>query len=223
MLGHIGIVVLTRLFGILLAALSVQFVLDGLRDYGLIGGAGVERSRHRARVVYLVAAALLPARLLRLAARADRAVGCATSLVWVLIFAMVVIAYGFRDVLREQLLPAAMVQVSGDTVELRRGSDGHFHATLEVNGEPVRFMVDTGASGIVLSRRDAERIGLDAGRRSTYLGTAQTANGRVATAGVRLGLVRLGGFTDTGVPASVSEGGLDTSLLGMSYLDRFAR
>lgn len=36
-LGHIGIVVLTRLFGILLAALSVQFVLDGLRDYGLIG------------------------------------------------------------------------------------------------------------------------------------------------------------------------------------------
>ena len=40
MLGHIGIVVLTRLFGILLAALSVQFVLDGLRDYGFIGGAG---------------------------------------------------------------------------------------------------------------------------------------------------------------------------------------
>lgn len=39
-LGHIGIVVLTRLFGILLAALSVQFVLDGLRDYGFVGGAG---------------------------------------------------------------------------------------------------------------------------------------------------------------------------------------
>ena len=37
-LGHIGIVVLTRLFGILLAALSVQFVLDGLRDYGLVPG-----------------------------------------------------------------------------------------------------------------------------------------------------------------------------------------
>ena len=37
-LGHTGIVVLTRLFGILLAALSVQFVLDGLRDYGLVPG-----------------------------------------------------------------------------------------------------------------------------------------------------------------------------------------
>jgi aspartyl protease family protein len=142
-------------------------------------------------------------------------------LVWMLIFAMVVIAYGFRDVLRAQLFPAAMVQVSGDTIELRRGSDGHFHATLEVNGQPVRFMVDTGASGVVLSRRDAEKIGLDPGDLA-YLGTAQTANGRVATAGVRLGLVRLGTFTDTNVPASVTEGGLDTSLLGMSYLDRFA-
>ena len=85
----------------------------------------------------------------------------------------------------------------------------------------MRFLVDTGASGIVLSRRDAEKVGLDPGGLA-YLGTAQTANGRVATAGVRLGLVRLGTFTDTGVPASVTEGGLDTSLLGMSYLDRFA-
>ena len=38
LLGHTGIVVLTRLFGILLAALSVQFVLDGLRDFGLLAG-----------------------------------------------------------------------------------------------------------------------------------------------------------------------------------------
>ncbi len=142
-------------------------------------------------------------------------------LVWALIFAMVIIAYGFRDVLREQLFPAAMVQVSGDTIALRRGSDGHFHATLEVNGTPIRFMVDTGASGIVLARRDAEKIGLDPDRLA-YLGTAQTANGRVATAGVRLGLVRLGSFTDTNVPAMVTEGGLGSSLLGMSYLDRFA-
>jgi aspartyl protease family protein len=141
--------------------------------------------------------------------------------VWMLIFAMVVIAYGFRDVLRQQLLPSAMVQVSPDTIELRRGDDGHFHATLEVNGEPVRFMVDTGASEIVLSRRDAERVGIDPGSLN-YLGTARTANGTVQTAAVRLGLVRLGAFTDTGLRASVTQGGLDASLLGMAYLDRFS-
>lgn len=141
--------------------------------------------------------------------------------VWLLIIAMVVIAYGFRDVLRDQLLPAAMVQTSADTIELRRAADGHFHATLEVNGTPVRFMVDTGASDIVLSRRDAERIGIDVAALD-YLGRAQTANGTVSTARVRLGRVQLGSFTDTAVPASVSQGAMDLSLLGMAYLDRFA-
>ena len=111
---------------------------------------------------------------------------------------MVVIAYGFRDVLREELLPAEMVQVAPDAIELRRGRDGHFHAELEVNGKPVRFMVDTGASDIVLSRRDAERVGLDPGA-LTFPGRAMTANGAVGTAAVRLGVVKLGGFTDTGV------------------------
>lgn len=142
--------------------------------------------------------------------------------VWALIFAMVVIAYGFRDVLRDELLPAAMVQVDPGTIELRRASDGHFHATLEVNGRPVRFMIDTGASGIVLSRRDAERVGLDPGALD-YAGRAQTANGLVSIAPVRLGTVTLGDFTDTAVPAAVNAGAIDGSLLGMSYLDTFAR
>lgn len=140
--------------------------------------------------------------------------------IWVLIFAMVVIAYGFRDVLRDELLPAAMVQVAGDTIELRRASDGHFHATLEVNGRRVRFMVDTGASDIVLSRADAERVGLDPAE-LRYLGSALTANGPVATAPVRLAVVQFGDFTDTDVRATVNAGALDVSLLGMSYLDRF--
>ncbi len=143
-------------------------------------------------------------------------------LVWGLIFAMVVIAYGFRDTLREELFPAAMLQVDADTIELRRGSDGHFHAELEVNGTPVRFMIDTGASDMVLSLRDAGRIGFDPGRLD-FTGRAQTANGSVGVAPVRLARVRLGSFTDTAVPASVSDGGLEGSLLGMSYLDRFAR
>lgn len=141
--------------------------------------------------------------------------------VWALIFAMVVIAYGFRDVLREELLPAAMVQVAPDAIELRRGSDGHFHAELEVNGRPVRFMIDTGASGIVLSLGDAARVGLDTGSMS-FSGRAITANGPVGTAPVRLGTVRFGDFTDTNVPANVTDGQLGQSLLGMAYLDSFS-
>ena len=134
---------------------------------------------------------------------------------------MVVIAYGFRDVLREELLPAAMVSRADGSIELRRGGDGHFHAEALVNGVPVRFLVDTGASDVVLSLEDARRVGIDPAELS-FVGRARTANGVVATAPVRIGTVEFGGFSDSGVAASVGGGELDVSLLGMSYLDRFA-
>ena len=86
---------------------------------------------------------------------------------------------------------------------------------------PVRFLVDTGASELVLSLADAARVGIDPAS-SAFVGRARTANGMVATAPVRLGRVEFGGFSDSGVPASVGGGELDVSLLGMSYLDRFA-
>jgi len=141
--------------------------------------------------------------------------------VWMLILAMVVIAFGFRDVLREELLPAAMVDRPDGALELRRDSGGHFSANVRVNGQLVRFMVDTGASDIVLSRADAERVGIDLSALN-FIGRARTANGTVPIAPVRLGLVEFGDFTDTGVAASVGGGDLDISLLGMAYLDRFA-
>lgn len=144
-------------------------------------------------------------------------------LIWVLIFAMAILAYAFRDTLRGALFPGAAVEVSTGVTELRRAADGHFHATLEVEGTPVRFIVDTGASEIVLSHADAERVGVDLAGLA-YTGRALTANGPVATARIRLGEVAFGGVVERGVPASVTEGGgLDASLLGMSYLDRFAR
>lgn len=141
---------------------------------------------------------------------------------WGLIFAMVVIAYGFRDTLRRELFPSAMVQLKGGAVALRRAADGHFHAELEVNGRPVRFIIDTGASDIVLSREDAAAAGIDVDA-LRFAGRAQTANGVVATAPVRLGSLRLGDYYDENLPASVNAGSLGVSLLGMAYLNRFER
>lgn len=141
--------------------------------------------------------------------------------IWVLIFAMVVIAYGFRDTLRDELLPAAMVTRPDGAIELRRRSDGHFQAEALVNGVPVRFLVDTGASEVVLSAADARQVGFEPSDLQ-FVGRAQTANGVVATAPVRLATFELGDFRDADVRASVGGGALDVSLLGMSYLDRFA-
>ncbi|MFO1106231.1 MAG: TIGR02281 family clan AA aspartic protease [Amaricoccus sp.] len=142
-------------------------------------------------------------------------------LAWILIFLMVLIAYQASDSIRAALFPPSTIATDG-AIELLRQSDGHFHAELEVNGHPVRFMVDTGASQIVLSRRDAEAVGLDPDR-LVFADQAETANGWVPIAPVRLREVRFGGMQTRGVPASVSAGALDMSLLGMDYLRRFAR
>ena len=85
-----------------------------------------------------------------------------------------------------------------------------------------RFVVDTGASSLALSRRDAERVGIDA-ETLAFAGQAQTANGVVRTAAVRLDSVAIGDIRDARVPAVVVEGDMGGSLMGMEYLRRFAR
>lgn len=142
--------------------------------------------------------------------------------IWILIFLSAVTLYGFRDTIEAQLFPASAVMREGEDIILTRARDGHFYATLDVNGAPVRFVVDTGATGIVLSRRDAEQAGFDIDA-LVFSGRARTANGPVQTAFVRLDTLEFAGRRDAGLRASVNGGQLDTSLLGMDYLGRFDR
>ena len=107
-----------------------------------------------------------------------------------------------------------------DRIEVPKGPDNHFHLTLMVNSVPIDFLVDTGASQIVLTQEDAARVGLFPDGLD-YIGRAFTANGEVATAPVRLDTVDLGDIRDLRVRASVNSGDMDGSLLGMSYLSRF--
>ncbi len=141
--------------------------------------------------------------------------------VWVLIILGFVTLYGFKDTLMGQLYPSMGV-VSDRGIQIRRSADGHFHATLDVNGAPVRFIVDTGASNVVLTQEDARRVGIDLDRLS-YTSIAQTANGTVRGAPVTLDSVSFGGETQRNVRAVVNGGELFSSLLGMDYLNRFRR
>ncbi len=141
--------------------------------------------------------------------------------IWGLIFVGVVAAVGMWTDISRTASPGQFSDETG-RIEVPRGRDGHFQLTLEVNGTAVAFIVDTGASQIVLSQRDAARVGLDP-QGLAYLGMAQTANGMVRTASVRLDSVTLEGMTERDVRAVVNEGEIDGSLLGMEYLDRFAR
>jgi aspartyl protease family protein len=141
--------------------------------------------------------------------------------IWVLIFLGAIAAFGLWGDIRNQVAPMQSSFENGQRIEVPLGTDGHFHLVLQVNGTPVDFMVDTGASDLVLSRRDAARAGIDPAS-LIFAGQAATANGPVATARIRLATVSLGGLTETDVSAEVTDGQMDGSLLGMSYLSRFS-
>jgi aspartyl protease family protein len=141
--------------------------------------------------------------------------------IWGLIFVGVIAGYGLWGDIRGTVSPRQMVQDEDGRIEVRRQNDGHFHLTLDVQGTPVEFVVDTGATGIVLTREDAARVGIDpADLRFTM--RALTANGEVEIAPVRLSEVRLGDHVDRNLRAAVNGGELSQSLLGMDYLGRFA-
>lgn len=107
-----------------------------------------------------------------------------------------------------------------NAVTLPRGEDGHFTARVLVEGQEILFLVDTGASEVVLSLADAIRLGFDPARLS-YDVTAETAGGPVQLARVTLGEVKLGPFRDRDLVAYVNEAAMAQSLLGMSYLRQF--
>ena len=95
---------------------------------------------------------------------------------------------------------------------------GHYVVEAMVNGTPVDFLVDTGASHVVLAPADAARLGFRPAQ-LRFTGRAETANGTVGLAPVTLRELRIGQLSRHGVAAVVNEAPMGISLLGMSFLD----
>jgi aspartyl protease family protein len=105
------------------------------------------------------------------------------------------------------------------SVTLYADGRGHFVSDGAINGVAVRFLVDTGATSVAMSGRDAARIGLD--YRSGQRQVVSTANGIVEVRGVKLDRVQIGGITLTNVEAVVHDGDSPSIvLIGMSVLNR---
>lgn len=100
--------------------------------------------------------------------------------------------------------------------ELRRGPDGHFYADAQVNGTTIRFLIDTGATMVVLTRQDAQRAGIQLpGARAMAMGVG----GPIEVIPVTLDRVAVGGIEARGVEAAIADQ-TPISLLGQSYLQR---
>lgn len=123
----------------------------------------------------------------------------------------------FSDVLERQFNPNQTLHLAADTREvvLKRNKYGHYVATGTINGQPVVFMLDTGATGVAIPEQIARELGLRRGR--AY--PTQTANGVAVSYAVTLDRVGLGGIELTDVHAAIAPGlQTDQVLLGMSFL-----
>ncbi|GIT87246.1 TIGR02281 family clan AA aspartic protease [Roseobacter sp. OBYS 0001] len=141
---------------------------------------------------------------------------------WAFIFGGAIVAYGLWDDISRTVLPQQSVFADENRIVVPRSPNGHYYIEAEVNGAPVRFVLDTGATSLVLTQKDAEAAGLLRDE-LTYYGRAMTANGEVRTAPVRLDTMKLGHVTDRDVVAVVNEGEMNNSLLGMTYLQKWGK
>lgn len=173
-------------------------------------------------LLVLVASGVLASRRLRLGKTVrDLAI-------WAAVAAGLVAVYGFRNELTTvgyrimgELEPSRSQQRAAGVLEFRRAGDGHFYVDAMVNGRRVRFLVDTGASDIVLAPDDARRLGYSPSN-LTFDRIYQTANGVGRGARVVLDSIAVGDIRFRDVPASVNDAPMPESLLGLSFLDRLS-
>lgn len=132
--------------------------------------------------------------------------------VWLLV--ALAVFFGFSAYERQQ--QRASFSVDGAAIEIRRASDGHYHWPGTLNGRPVDFLVDTGATTSAISAALADELGLEA------IGSVQssTAGGVVRGSVARADLVLEGGVSAARLPLVVLPALGDKPLLGMDVLGR---
>ncbi|NOZ42802.1 MAG: TIGR02281 family clan AA aspartic protease [Alphaproteobacteria bacterium] len=139
---------------------------------------------------------------------------------WVIIFGVIALGYSIwtgAGRLGGELNPAKGISENG-SISFRANMSGHFFVQARVNGVPIVFMVDTGATDVALTRKDARAIGLPVNRLN-YTMPYKTANGVAYGAPVRIKNITLGPISKNNITGSVVPKGLDYSLLGMSFLN----
>lgn len=148
------------------------------------------------------------------------------GLVWAGIAGAVLVGYAFRNELgavgmrvRSEVAPAYAVNSAAHEMTVTRDQDGAFYVMAQVNGRPVRFLVDTGASGTVLSPADARRLGVDVAAMD-YPGEYETANGVGRGAPFTADTLAVGPIRLADLPMSINQAPMSSSLLGMTFLNR---
>jgi aspartyl protease family protein len=145
------------------------------------------------------------------------------GLAWIAIFAALFAIFSFRfefigiwERVKADISGTAGQSISGEAIELRRQDDGHYWIMVDINGKPVRFMVDSGATMTAINATTARDAGIEA---DGYPIILSTANGRVAAKRANVQSLVLGPHRIENHPVVVSESFGDINLLGMNFLN----
>ncbi|MCW6508798.1 TIGR02281 family clan AA aspartic protease [Lichenifustis flavocetrariae] len=155
--------------------------------------------------------------------------GVLSLFAWSAVFVVALVGYAYRFELHgigERVLavvfPGTVVETGTREVTVFRQRDGQFSITASIGKTRLPFVLDTGASTVVLRAEDAQRVGLPL-RRLEYNIPVATANGHALTAAIVLPSLQVGSILEADVEALVARpGALHENLLGMSFLNRLA-
>jgi len=145
---------------------------------------------------------------------------------WVAIFAVFIVIFSYQHELTGvwnrvtgELTGSNEQQVVGSTLKIRQSPDGHYWADAEVNGMPVRFLIDSGATttAMALKTAQAANVDINEGGFPTYL---STANGTVEAQRGTIGTLKVGPMTAVDLPVVVAEAFGDSNVLGMNFLSQ---
>ena len=145
------------------------------------------------------------------------------GLAWISIFATLFAIFSFRfefigiwERVKADISGTAGQNISSEAIELRRQDDGHYWLMVDINGKPVRFMLDSGATMTAINATTASEVGVEA---DGYPIILSTANGRITA---KLGVVRslsVGPHSIENHQVVVSERFGDVNVLGMNFLN----
>jgi aspartyl protease family protein len=142
---------------------------------------------------------------------------------WVIIFLAAFVAFALKDdivgfanqVMDERRAESTGVQV-GEELQVKQSLDGHFWVDAKLNGEDVRFLVDSGATTTSISGRTARRVGIEPA--GGIPAVVQTANGMVTVQRGRAERLQVGHILREDVAVHISDGFGETNVLGMNFL-----
>ena len=147
-------------------------------------------------------------------------------LIWVAAGGVLIIGFSFQNEMKElglrlrsNLIPGYPIETGDHELTLSEGGGGHFLVYGMVNGTRIRFLIDTGATDIVLDPADATRIGLDLDQLKFDIPFG-SANGIGYGARAVVGRLIVGPIEFSDVRVSINKAGMGSSLLGMAFLKR---